>query len=80
MKSSHSLTIAMNTFKARSHGKQRTRKSGLAYSAQGLLSALKELGVKEIYAPVDVKPLTILINTMTRVTCYNNGIQSSGLP
>ena len=60
--------------------KQRTRKSGLAYSAQGLLSALKELGVKEIYAPVDVKPLTILINTMTRVTCYNNGIQSSGLP
>jgi F5/8 type C domain len=59
---------------------EKTRKSGLAPSAESVFSSLKELGAKEIYAPVNGKPFTILINTIAPITCYNNAIRSSGLP
>jgi hypothetical protein len=46
------------------------------------ISALRELDIKEFYAPVEGKPLTIITSTTQKpsVTCYNNGIRSSGLP
>ncbi len=60
--------------------KVKTNRPGTASSAAGLFSTLRDLGIKEIYAPVDKKPLTIITSTITPVTCYNNGIRSSGLP
>jgi hypothetical protein len=69
-----------NGFQRLVEGKPYRNKSGLAPSAESLLSTLKELGVKEFYAPIDGKPLTIITNTTVHVTCYNNGIRSSGLP
>jgi hypothetical protein len=36
--------------------------------------------VKEIYAPMDGKPLSIVINPTAPITCHNNGVRSSGLP
>ena len=61
-------------------GKEKNRKKGLTLSTEAIFSVLKELGAKEIYAPVNGKPLPILIDAMTPITCYNNGIRSSGLP
>jgi hypothetical protein len=51
-------------------GKPKTNKPGLAPSTDSVLLALRELGIKEIYAPIDGKPLNIVINTTRLVTCY----------
>ena len=61
-------------------GKPNTNRSGLASSAVNVIFALRELGIKEIYAPIDGNPLNIVINPTIPVTCYNNKVRSSGLP
>ena len=60
--------------------KREKRKSALSSSAENLLSILGKLGIKEIYAPINGKPLPVLISAMTPITCYDNGLRSSGLP
>jgi hypothetical protein len=50
-------------------GKPKTN-TGLAPSTESVLFALRELGIKEIYAPIDGKPLRIVINTTALVTRY----------
>jgi len=51
-------------------GKPNTNRSGLAPSADSVLFALRELGVKEIYAPIDGKPLSIVGLATPLVTCH----------
>jgi hypothetical protein len=59
---------------------QKIRKSGLTPRAEGFLSTLRELGIKEFYAPIEGKPFTIVINKRDHITCYSNESRSSGLP
>jgi hypothetical protein len=64
-----------NGFQSLKEGKPKRNRSGLAPSAEMILSALRELGVKEIYVPIDGKPLTIVINTTPRMSCNLEGIR-----
>jgi hypothetical protein len=43
-------------------GKPNGNRSGLAWSAESIIFALKQLGIKEVYAPIDGKPLSIVRN------------------
>jgi hypothetical protein len=62
--------------------KSKTNSSGLSLSAENVLFALREIGAKEIYAPIEGNRLSTILNTITtRVTCYHNSnMRSSGLP
>ena len=43
--------------------------SGLSKNAESILSALKELGIRELYVPIDEKPLTVVINRSPQMKC-----------
>jgi len=68
-----------NGFQRLVEEKPKRNKSGFAPSAEMILSGLRELDVKEIYVPMDGKPLTIIV-TAPPVTDYTDGVRSSGLP
>jgi hypothetical protein len=59
-------------------GKPNTNRSGFAPSAESTLSALKELGIKEFYAPIDGKPLRIVVPTTPIINCHIDDTQPSG--
>jgi hypothetical protein len=52
-------------------GKPKGNSSGLAQSVESIIFALKQLGIKECYAPIDGKPLSIVINN----NCYCHSLQ-----
>jgi hypothetical protein len=62
-------------------GKAREKRSGLAPSAESVLSTLRELGVKEVYAPIDEKILGIVVNPDrdNSVGCDVGDVRSIGL-
>ena len=61
-------------------GKARKNRSGLAPSAEAVLSAMRDNGVKEVYAPVDGKSLDIVISPERNnsIGCEIGGIRSIG--
>jgi hypothetical protein len=59
-------------------GKPKTNRSGLAPSAESIIFALRELGIKEIYAPIDGKPLSVVVPTTPVATCHINDMPPSG--
>jgi hypothetical protein len=67
-------------FQCLKEDKENGDSSGLAPSAKKMLSALREQDIKEIYVPIDGKPLTVVINRTPRMTCNLDGMDSSGLP
>jgi hypothetical protein len=50
--------------------KPNTNRSSLAPSAESVLVALRELGIKEIYAPIDGKPLSIVLSSTPLINCH----------
>jgi hypothetical protein len=60
--------------------KTRENRSGLASSAEAVLSALRELGVKEVYAPVGEKIFDIVLSPQRNnsMGCEIGGVRSIG--
>ena len=67
-----------NGFQLLTERRRNTNGSGLAPSAETILFTLRELGIKEIYAPIDGKHLSIVVTTTPLINCHIDDAHPSG--